>query len=359
MARPAIFDLILAVDPKTNNEIIVTVFGYEQPNHSVMGIPKYIPKKVYNVPFLGHFWKFFGKVWSRITYSPLIQKDRLAEVILKKEYPTFFHEGKFIIPYENIVNIFSAKEGAKLFCEMPRDKLKRENWKKIQELLLSFSQEIKLNCLGVTGSSLFYGDIDGFSDIDICVYGSNNYIKLCNFLKMAQLQNKDLHFRTIEEWCKYWEEGHYGSKVFSPFSKEIFARHMIFKYDQPIYKGVDVTIFAVRNSKERKELKKFINLRNNSLYEGKIRITATIKDARESMFMFPSLYLVSTSTENFIVENHIRPCISQGTKGDIVEISGELLSSPDGKKIINVSPTNNGYIINLTWLKKMQLSRKQ
>jgi len=172
---------------------------------------------------------------------------------------------------------------------------------------------------------------------------------------MAQLRNVNLHFRIIEEWCKYWEEGHYGSKVFSPFSKEIFAAHMIFKYDQPIYKGVDVTIFAVRNSKEKKELKKFINLGNNSLPEGKIKITATIKDAKESMFMFPSLYLVSTSMENFIVENHIRACISQGANGDMLEIAGKLLNSPDGRKIINVSTTNNGYIINLAWLKKIQL----
>jgi predicted nucleotidyltransferase len=348
------YDSVLA-ETRDGNKVLAIVFGYEHPKDGIRAVPKYIPYNLAGLTFLGHTWKMLDEEWSRITYTPLVGRETKAYEILKKHYQEFLREIKgreeFVVPLDAIKDVFYSKEGAKKILREPYEEMNKVR-KSAYKLLKSLEKEVGIDNLGVTGSLLFSGEIDDFSDIDITLYGSDTYHRVTNLLD--NLRELPVHFRTKEEWIKYYEEGHYGFKVYSPFDKTIFAKHMVHKRDQFIFDGIEVTLFAVRNEKERKQLNEYKSVISEKNI-GFITLKGRVLNNEESMFMFPSIYSFEVNRGRRItIENYVRACISQAQRGDVIEVGGLL------KKVVNnnrqieerilVTPENRGYIINLNWM---------
>ncbi len=346
------YDSIL-VKTKDGNKLLATIFGYNHPSDGFMCFPKYIPFNIAKLKFLGYTWKMLGEKWSRITYTPLVGKELKAREILKKHYSEFIYrdgeEEIFFVPLDAIEEIFYSRECAKkILNENPNQmgKIRKSTY----ELLNFLKKEGEIENVGITGSSLFSGEIDYFSDIDITLYGSETYHNITNLFKKTT--DLPIHFRTVKEWKIYYEEGHYGFKVSSPFGKEVFAKHLAYKKDQFIVDGIEVTVFAVRNENEIKKLKNYQNIALEKKM-GFVTLKGKVLDINGSMFMFPSLFFIKTSRGDIIIENYIRACISQAEERDRIEVKGLLkeVIRNDGitENRILVTPENKGYIINLDW----------
>ena len=189
MLRP--YDFVL-----TKENFLFMVRNYPEIDGQILASPKYIPYKLVKTKFMGHTWKMLGEEWSRIN-NPLdpnyeIQKEVLAHLNKYK-----LNDNNFLIEKPEIEKEFLASKGVEkimLESEIEQNHTRR----KIRKLIDLLKDATPIQSLGLTGSSLFRGEIDGFSDIDLVVYGSDSYKKLSSFLEHSS--NPQIHFRTKREW---------------------------------------------------------------------------------------------------------------------------------------------------------------
>jgi len=166
----------------TREGFILNVFGYEHPENRVFAFLKYIPsrfKELFNIRLLERTWRLgetelfrAEKLYTAENYQTFLQ-------VFRKNFPEYVYfcpyRRKEVIsaPLNRIVEVYVPRERLKTLIESKsRDAL--------QELTLEFvnlvsgESQVPLEDFGVHGS-IALGMHSAESDIDIVVYGSQNF----------------------------------------------------------------------------------------------------------------------------------------------------------------------------------------
>jgi len=166
----------------TREGFILNVFGYEHPKERVFSFLKYIPskfKELFNIRFLGRTWKHGD--------TELFRAEKLYTA---KNYQTFlevfrknFRDYVYFCPFRE-KEVISPPLGCVVEVYVPKERLKAlmkaEKKDRLQKLTLDFislvsgESKVSLEDFGIHGSiALNMHSVE--SDIDIVVYGSQNF----------------------------------------------------------------------------------------------------------------------------------------------------------------------------------------
>jgi len=327
MLRP--YDFIL-----TKEDFLFVVKNYEEFDGFVIASPKYAPYRLAKIKFRGKTWRMLGDEWSRIN-NPVDTTSRILEDIIPylKDYEQTV-DG-FRISRQDIKEVFSAKDSITRLIYQESEERQNRIRKSTKKLVNFLGEIIPEDSLGLTGSSLFGGEIEDFSDIDLVVYGSDSYKLMSEFLKESHLS--EIHFRTFKEWKEFYEK--YG--VVTPISKEQFAKHMVHKYDQFLMEETPVSVFAVRNNNDMKLYSLYKNAKIE--FGDYIELEARVSDDSESIFL-PSFYRIYNDNK-YYVYNENRAFLFQAETNDRIAVSGEFGNDLEGNKWIKITPNNKGFIL--------------
>lgn len=169
----------------TREGFIFNVFGYEHPKGRVFAFLKYIPskfKELFNIRLLERTWKHgetelfrAEKLYTAKNYQTFLETFR-------KNFPdcvyfcTFRKKEVISAPFNRIVEVYVPKERLKAL-------LNAERKDRLQEMTLEFislvsgEAKVPLEDFGVHGS-IALNMHSAESDIDIVVYGSQNFRKV-------------------------------------------------------------------------------------------------------------------------------------------------------------------------------------
>jgi len=181
----------------TKDGFIFYVFGYCHPKNRVTAFLKYIPQEYaedFKLEWIDHKWIFKNEVLVRPKqlFTPKIYRE-LIRVFNEKfsEYLLYSDNLKkyiFAIPERKIEEIYTPKTAlSNLLKKSSRDELEEKAVNLIK--LLSKHSGVSLDFFGVHGS-ISLGMHTEKSDIDIAIYGAQNYLKVLVTIK--NMEKEDL-----------------------------------------------------------------------------------------------------------------------------------------------------------------------
>ncbi|MHA1594885.1 MAG: nucleotidyltransferase domain-containing protein [Candidatus Baldrarchaeia archaeon] len=254
----------------SRDNIIFYVFGYSHPANRVIAYPKYIPENLvgmFDISFLKSVhWKFSGisMYRPRKLFSPDVYVKELST--FTKKLPEYVYHcifsGKLFIavPRELIKYVYVPEEGLKrLICKREKDDLERRALQLIE--LLSTESSVDIEDFGIHGSILLGMHRKG-SDIDIAVYGAENYRRVRNAL----------------------EKLHRSGEL-----KIIFEDDTdLYRKNKGLFLNTKFVVNAIRKYEEIKE--RYGKMLYHAIHP--VKFVCKIKDARESVFR-PAIYKIS------------------------------------------------------------------
>ncbi len=169
----------------TKHGFILNTFGYDHPPSRVTAFLKYIPssfKPLFNVKYLARTWKYENRMLFRAEQLYTAGNYQTFLTALKTSFPGYVYSCPF-----REKEIISVKQDLIEKAYIPRECLQRmtesqtsgdlqRNTLQLVNLLSSHSGVSK-NDLGVHGS-IALGMSSKESDIDLVVYGANNFRKV-------------------------------------------------------------------------------------------------------------------------------------------------------------------------------------
>ncbi|MCS7124447.1 MAG: nucleotidyltransferase domain-containing protein [Candidatus Bathyarchaeota archaeon] len=166
----------------TREGFILNVFGYEHPENRVFAFLKYIPskfKELFNVRLLERTWRFRETELFRAEKLYTAKNYQVFLEVFRKNFPGYVYFCPFrrkeviSVPKNRIVEVFVPKERLKTLLEAKeRDTLQELTLEFIR--LVSDEAAVPLDDFGVHGS-VALNMHSAESDIDIVVYGSQNF----------------------------------------------------------------------------------------------------------------------------------------------------------------------------------------
>ena len=262
----------------TEENFIMYTFGYNHPIGYVISYLKYIPKKYrekFEISFIDHEWNFrdIKMIRPKELYSPENFKSILAS--FNKFFPfyifksDFLQKEIFVVPRARIKELFIPEERLELL-------LNKENPDSHEVLaielitLLSKRSKVPIKSFGIHGSTS-YEMHSSKSDIDISIYGGNNFFKvkgIINKLVEEKLISRSIKISTDE-----------------------------YRKNRGIYKGVDFVFNAIRTLKE--------TTNEYGIYKytpiEQVKFECIIIDDSESIFR-EAIYII----KNVVLENEIK-----------------------------------------------------
>ena len=169
----------------TNDNLIFYTFGYEHPPHRVHAFLKYVPTKLkshFQIRFLPKHWKL-GDI-ELIRPETLYSASNLQELIttFQRSFPQYlyfspFHEREIVSSPRNLIREVYVPSN----CLQKLSKTKKRDQLQTSALelttLLSTQSGVSLEDFGLHGSIALNMHNAG-SDIDLVVYGSENFRKV-------------------------------------------------------------------------------------------------------------------------------------------------------------------------------------
>ena len=215
----------------TKDGFIFYVFGYEHPNDAVFAFLKYIPSKFANlfpIRFLEQKWNLEKLELSRPQklYTPK-NYQKVIET-LKKYFPHYLYccpfRGKEVItvPFRKIKKKFFPKDCLKnIFHTEKKDQIQKETIELVS--LLSKYSTVQTQNFGIHGS-VGLNMHSEYSDIDLVVYGSENFKKIENTVNL--LTKKGLFTPVCTKKMDY------ARKHRSRYNNRRFVYNATRKYDE-------------------------------------------------------------------------------------------------------------------------------
>jgi predicted nucleotidyltransferase len=296
----------------TEECFIFNVFGYEHPKDRVFAFLKYIPaefKSLFDIDFLERTWKYrkvtlfrAGKLYTAQNYQTFLTTFRKS--FPKYVYHCPFRDKEVInAPLGSIKRVYVPKE-----CLRSLTKLDRKD--DFQEMtlefvgLLSAESGISIEDFGVHGS-IALDMHTSKSDIDIVVYGADNFRKLEKAINRL-VNERALSYQTNNrlDAARHFK-GHHKNKIFMYNAirkpEEVNTKYGAFKYS-PV---------------------------------APMRFSCTIKDDSEAMFR-PAIYRIGnykpTDERSELPEDKIPKAVVSmigcyrniARRGDQIRVSGML-----------------------------------
>lgn len=258
----------------TKDGFIFNVFGYEHPESRVFAFLKYIParfKSLFNVDYLGNTWIYEGEEVFRAEKLYTAQNYQNFLETFKTSFPDYVYycpfRGKEIIssPIKSIKNVYVPRKCLnQLTRSSPKDDLQESALELIE--LLSDKSHVAMKDFGLHGSIALKMHTTQ-SDIDLVVYGAQNFRKLETTLK--QLAGN-------------------GTLSFSSKNRIEAARRFKGKY-----KGKNFMYNAIRKPSEIKSKYGLFKFRPVS----QIEVECSVTDDSEAMFR-PAIYRIADCNSN-------------------------------------------------------------
>jgi len=169
---------------------IFYTFGYHNPKDRVVAFLKYIPQEYaeyFKLEWINHKWIFKDRVLLRPKqlFSPRVYAELVR--VFNKEFPESLlysanlRKYVFAVPEDKIEEVYTPNAAStKLLKKSSRDELEEKAVELIK--LLSRRSEVFLDFFGIHGS-ISLGMHTEKSDIDIAVYGAQNYLKVLTTVK--------------------------------------------------------------------------------------------------------------------------------------------------------------------------------
>ncbi len=181
----------------TDDFFIFYTMGYDHPKKRVISYLKYIPvmaKNYFNLDWIPHKWQFLGRKYVRPKklYSPKIFKS--IETAFETHFSEYLYYSKnwdktvFAIPHDKIKEVFVPKSGLNRLIELEKKDFLQKKAIKLINILSDYSK-IPLTDFGIHGSLLTSMHTET-SDIDIAVYGANNFKELKKCVKKLEEEKR-------------------------------------------------------------------------------------------------------------------------------------------------------------------------
>jgi len=320
------------------------VYGNEHPLDRIIVKPKYIPTDKIECDAL-QFRFISGKKMNRL--NMWVEADKLKEYLesFSATYPNYVFKSDmhdkdrmfFGIPIDNIERIYFPRRGLSELMKMPEGSLD-EHLKAVYDFAdFLLKSGLRLKDLGLTYSTLMGHYFTKISDINIVVYGKENFWKLMKFLEKEK--HPDLRWKTKDEWKKY----HKSRNRCKIFDEDDFVFCMDRKRSEGFFRDTLFVIFAVE--KEEEVWFKWGTEKYKSL--GEVKVVTTVEDDHDSVVR-PGCYKVKDSTITSESEYKDKKITKVGfysrdycmlaKPGETIEVSGilEEVTPVDGEKYYRV-----------------------
>ncbi|NVM01769.1 MAG: nucleotidyltransferase domain-containing protein [Candidatus Helarchaeota archaeon] len=177
----------------TDDFFIFYTMGYDHPKDRVISYLKYIPamaKNHFDLDWIPLKWQFLGREYVRPKklYSPKIFKS--IETTFVTHFPEYLYFSKnwdktvFAIPYDKIKKEFVPQSGLNQLVKLKKKDILQKKAIKLITTLSDYSK-IPLTDFGIHGSLLTSMHAET-SDIDIAVYGANNFKEIKKTVKKLE-----------------------------------------------------------------------------------------------------------------------------------------------------------------------------
>jgi len=225
----------------TKEGFIFNVFGYEHPNDRVFAFLKYIPSKfgaLFHVNFLERTWKYkrtrlfrAEKLYTRKNYQAFLETFRSS-------FPVYVYFCPFIgkeiisVPFTSVKNVYVPKERLRFLSELEsKDNLQKLTLDFVS--LLSNESNLTIEDFGAHGS-VALNMHTAKSDIDIVVYGSQNFRKLEKTIdNLVDAGKLSYVFKNRIDAARRYK-GRYMNKIFMYNAvrkpEEVYSKYGEFKY---------------------------------------------------------------------------------------------------------------------------------
>ncbi|MBN9343925.1 MAG: hypothetical protein BGO76_00295 [Caedibacter sp. 38-128] len=293
--------------------------------------PKYVPSRRYPHDFMGYFWTYEGTQYSRLRDTKAVHDYMALNSV-------FFVDGTRIDPAA-VETVIPARITMNDFFKYT-EKLKGATAERIATFDLVrhlIDGGVDSDMIGVTGSILLKGEISGFSDFDLVLYGARTIEKSEKILrKLALKPNSPLYYRRKEEAIKFYHK----YNVLSDLTPEEFSETFPQKVSQGIMSEIPFSIFQVPSKDEVAVLKEPESSAFDPL--SKDRFEATVEDDFYSKYTYKCLYKIKKTHDGgkiYTLYCHDRACTEQAKNGDLVLIEASRIN--DDSYVIH---PKNGYI---------------
>lgn len=225
----------------TKEGYIFYVFGYKHPANRVFAFLKYIPSNLqsyFPIRFLRQKWKLGNIELSRPEKLYTAKNYQEFLVTFRKNFPQYLHFSPFLgkevlsVPYESIERVYLPNVCLqKLFQLDTKDGLQEEAAELVS--ILSEESRVSLKDFGIHGS-VGLNMHSKYSDIDLVVYGSQNFRRVERTVDrlVKQCRLKFIFTKKIDRARKH--RGRYNGRrfVYNAVRKpeEITAQYGRFRY---------------------------------------------------------------------------------------------------------------------------------
>jgi predicted nucleotidyltransferase len=330
----------------TKDGLLCQVYGNEHPPNSLIVKPKYIPTDKIESSSLQYRF-MFGKKMNRLNLWGDAEKLKNYIQDFKKQYilsSKFYDKNRLIfsVPIDNIERIFFPRRGLSQLMEMPPHSLD-QHLATVQKLVhMLLGSGLRMKDLGVTYSTLMGHYSPKISDINIVVYGKQNFWQLMAYLQTAR--NPLLSWKTKADWKEFYLK----RNRFNIFDEKDFVNRMCAKKSEGFFDGCLFVIFGTE-----KEDETWFNWGKETYRElGVTKVIAEVTSNFSSVTR-PGIYDVKNATvesNNSIVSNstvkrdvrqivfYCRDYCMLANPGETIEASGVLeeVTRTDGAKFYRV-----------------------
>ena len=275
----------------TKDGLHCQVYGNEHPTKCILVKPKYIPTEKLETD--GLQYRFIsGKRMNRL--NMWADKRKLAKYLKEfgKQYPQYIHRSKmhegnrliFGVPIDSIERIYYPRRGLSELMKMPRNSLDAHLQLVHDFVHFLLGSGLPKKDLGITYSTLMGHYMSSVSDINIVVYGKENFWKLMEYLKKAK--HPMLRWKTDKDWLAFYK----GRNRFSIFNKDEFIHLMSRKKSEGYFNDTLFVIFGT----EKEEEVWFKWGQEKYTEQGFVTVEGTVKDNFSSVVR-PGFYEIEKS----------------------------------------------------------------
>jgi predicted nucleotidyltransferase len=226
----------------TKDGLHCQVYSNEHPSEGILVKPKYIPTEKLESSSLQYRF-ISGKKMNRLNLW--INEEELKSYVenFKKQYPKYIynsplHKGNrlfFVVPFDEIERVYFPRKGLQELMRMPSKALDSHLTNVYEFVTFLLSSGVRLKDIGITYSTLM-GHYSSKSDINVVIYGKNNYWRIINYLK--SVKHSKLRWKTEQEWLDF----HKKRNRFNISEKEVFLKSMMNKRSEGFF---DETLFVI------------------------------------------------------------------------------------------------------------------
>src|SRR3989344_3565710 len=237
----------------TKDGLHCQVYANEHPTNSILVKPKYIPTDKVESPALPYRF-IAGRKMNRLNLWA--DKTELKNYIedFKQKYPHYILNDAgaannsnrlfFSFPIEQIERVYFPRTGLKELMAMPVAALDH-HLNNVHSFVSFLAQSgVKASDLGITYSTLMGHYNSQVSDINIVVYGKQNFWNLMEYLETAQ--HSSLRWKTESDWLEYYTK----RNRLAAFGKDSFLKSSMRKKSEGYFNNTLFVIFAAEKEEE-------------------------------------------------------------------------------------------------------------